>query len=149
MTKRGLILYLMGILVNFFGFFISHFVSGNLLGAWDVFPLVGGLLLFYVDILAFACLAFVLMSIVKKFELSNKKLIVIAVLMSIIGSLLRRFDFGICCKSHFRQFIGTTGGFTAFPLFNWFIFPIVGYVWCQYFIRARTSQDSLCYGRFA
>ena len=90
-----MILYLIGVLVNFFEFFIQHFVSVNFLGIWDVFPLVGGLLLFYVDILAFACLAFVLMGIVKKFELSNKKLIVIAVLMSIIGSLLRGFDFGM------------------------------------------------------
>ena len=135
-----MILYLIGVLVNFFEFFIPHFVSGNFLGAWDVFPLVGGLLLFCVDILAFACLAFVLMGIVKKFELSNKKLIVIAVLMSIIGSLLRGFDFGInVVNLIFANFIGTTGGFTAFSLFNWFIFPIVGYVWCQYFIRARTS----------
>lgn len=73
MTKRGLILYLMGILVNFFGFFISHFVSGNLLGAWDVFPLVGGLLLFCVDILAFTCLAFVIIGIVKKIRAFKQK----------------------------------------------------------------------------
>lgn len=39
-----------------------------------------------------------------------------------------------------RQFIGTAGGFTAFSLFNWFIFPIVGYVWCQYFIRAKDKS---------
>ena len=100
----------------------------------------GGLLLFCVDILAFAGMAFVLMGILKKFKFSNKKLIIVAVSLSIIGSLLRFTDFGnpdinlIC-----GHFFGTK--FTAFPLFNWFIFPIAGYIWGQYFIRAKDKRE--------
>ena len=75
-------------------------------------------------------------------ELSNKKLIVIALLMSIIGSLLRGTDLGIpVLNLIFGNFIGTAGGFTAFPLFNWFIFPIAGYIWGQYFIRAKDKGE--------
>lgn len=55
-------------------------------------PIAGGLLLFCVDILAFAGLSFILMGILKKFELSNKKLIVIALLMSIIDSFKNFVD---------------------------------------------------------
>ena len=104
------------------------------------FTIDGGLLLFCVDILAFAGMAFVLMGILKKFRFSNKKLIIVAVVLSIMGSMLRFTDFGnpdinlIC-----GHFFGTK--FTAFPLFNWFIFPIAGYIWGQYFIRAKDKTE--------
>ena len=146
MIKRGVNLFLLGILVNVFEFFIPHFVAGALLGKGDVFPIAGGLMLFCVDILAFAGLSFILMGILKKFEVSNKKLIVIAVVMSVIGTLLRDTDFGNpLVNLFFSYFIGTLGGFTAFPLFNWFIFPIAGYIWGQYFIRAKDKNEFFKY----
>ena len=92
MVKRGITLFLLGILVNVFEFFLPYYVCGTLLGSWDIFPIAGGLLLFCVDILAFAGLSFILMGILKKFELSNKKLIVIALLMSIIDSFKNFVD---------------------------------------------------------
>ncbi|MBE6499261.1 MAG: DUF1624 domain-containing protein [Methanobrevibacter thaueri] len=142
MVKRGVTLFLLGILVNIFEFFIPHFVAGALLGKADVFPIAGGLMLFCVDILAFAGLSFILMGFLKKFEFSNKKLIVIAVVMSVLGSLLKGIDFGIpVVNLFFSYFIGCSGGFAAFPLFNWFIFPISGYIWGQYFIRAKDKKE--------
>ena len=141
MIKRGVKLFLLGILVNIFEFILPCYVCGTLLGRWDVFPTVGGLLLFCVDILAFAGLAFILMGILKKFELSNKILIIIAVIMSLIGTFTRFTDFGSdIANLFFANFIGSTGGFGAFPLFNWFIFPIAGYIWGQYFIRAKDKN---------
>lgn len=138
MIRRGVILYLTGLLVNVFEFFLPGFVCGTLLGRWDVFPMAGGLLLFCVDILAFAGLAFILMGILKKFELSNKWMIVIAVAMSLIGTFTRGIDFGMpVLNLFFANFIGSAGGFGAFPLFNWFIFPVAGLIWGQYFIRAK------------
>ena len=81
------------------------------------------------------------MGILKKFELSDKWLIVIAVAMSVIGTLLRFTDFGVpLLNLFFGNFIGTECGFTAFPLFNWFIFPIAGIVWGHYFIRAKDKS---------
>lgn len=142
MVKRGVKLYLLGVLVNVFEFFIPHFVCGTLLGKWDIFPIADGLLLFCIDILAFAGLAFISMGILKKLELSNKKMIVIAVAMSIIGTLLIGVDFGSpVLNLFFAHFIGCKGGFTAFPLFNWLIFPVAGYVWGQYFIRAKDKGE--------
>ena len=142
MIKRGVILYLLGILVNVFEFILPHFVSGYLLGNWDAFPISDGFLLFCVDILAFAGLAFISMGILKKLEFSNKKLIIVAVLLSVIGTLLKGFDFGVpVLNLIFANFIGTAGGYTAFPLFNWLIFPVAGYIWGQYFIRAKDKKD--------
>ncbi|WP_458453240.1 heparan-alpha-glucosaminide N-acetyltransferase domain-containing protein [Methanobrevibacter sp.] len=138
MIKRGINLYLLGILVNIFEFFLPAYVCGTLLGKWNVFPTAGGLLLFCVDILAFAGLAFILMGILKKLELSNKWIIIIAVIMSLIGSAFRLTDFGSdILNLFFANFIGSAGGFSAFPLFNWFIFPVSGIVWGSYFIRAN------------
>ncbi len=142
MIKRGIKLYLLGILVNIFEFFIPHFLCGNLLGVWDVFPISGGLLLFCVDILAFAGLAFILMGILKKFELSNRWMIVVAVVLSLLGTLLKGTDFGNDILNLVAaNFIGSAGGFSAFPLFNWFIFPVAGYIWGQYFIRAKDKGE--------
>ena len=82
------------------------------------------------------------MGILKKLELSNRQLIIIAVIMSLIGSFTRFVDFGVpVINLFFANFIGSKGGFGAFPLFNWFIFPIVGYVWGQYFIRAKDKKE--------
>ena len=142
MVKRGVKLYLLGILVNVFEWFIPHFLSGTLLGNWDAFTISGGLMLFCVDILAFAGWSFILMGILKKFEVSNKKMIVIAVVMSILGFLLKNVDTGVpVLELILDDFIGAKGGFTAFPLFNWFIFPVGGYIWGQYFIRAKVKED--------
>ena len=134
MVKRGVKLYLLGILVNVFEWFIPHFLSGALLGNWDAFIIRDGLMLFSVDILAFTGLSLIAMGILKKFEVSNKKLIVIAVVMSIIGILSDGVDFeNIILDLIFANFIGTAGKFTAFPLFNWFIFPIAGqFQWRKY-----------------
>lgn len=142
MIRRGAILYLLGILVNIFEFFIPNFLSGTLLGNWDAFPIQGGLLLFCVDILAFAGLAFIFIGILKKMDLSNSNMAIVAVVLSVIGSLTRGTDFGVTFLNLFvSDFIGTQGGFTAFPLFNWLIFPIAGYIWGQYFIRAKDKGD--------
>ena len=108
--KKRCKLYLLGILVNIFEFFLPGFVCGTLLGRWDIFPMAGGLLLFCVDILAFAGLAFILMGILRKFDLSNKWLVIIAVVMSLAGTFLRGTDFGMpILNLFFANFIGSAG----------------------------------------
>lgn len=146
MIKRGIILYLLGLLVNVFEFFLPHYLAGYLGVNAEAFPLFGGLIIFCVDILAFAGLAFILMGILRKFEVSNKAMIIIAVIMSLIGSFTIGIDFGIpAVCSFFGHFIGAKNGHTAFPLFNWFIFPVAGYVWGQYFIRAKDKREFFKY----
>ena len=140
MIKRGITLYLLGMLVNVFEYFVPYFLAGALGLDATPFEIYGGLVLFVVDILAFAGWAFVLMGVLKKFELSNKKLIIVAVALSLLGTLLRGTDFGNnVVNAFFGNFFGTA--FTAFPLFNWFIFPIAGCVWGQYFIRAKDKSE--------
>ncbi len=146
MIRRGVTLFLAGIVVNIFEFFIPYYVYGFLFGSWDVFTIAGGLLLFCIDILAFAGLTFILLGILKKLEISNRNLLILAIAMSIIGSLLRYTDFGVpVLNLLFGYFIGTKGGFTAFPLLNWFIIPVAGYLWGQYFSRAKNKRQFFKY----
>ncbi len=186
MIKRGVHLFLLGILVNVFEFYLPCYVCGTLLGKWDIFPTAGGLLLFCVDILAFAGIAFILIGILKRLKLSNKQFIIVAVIMSLIGTFIRFTNFGFdvspffahtfgisgqlesfplfneflypfatfasgnemglnAINLFFANFVGSEGKFGAFPVFNWFIFPIAGYIWGQYFIRAKDKGEFFKY----
>lgn len=141
MIKRGIKLFLIGLLVNIFSFIFPHFLSQYLLNSGDLFPIFGGLVLFYVDILGFAGLSFVILGIFKKINLSNKQLLATGIILSIIGSFLRFGDFGSAqLNILFGYFIGTQSEFTAFPLFNWLIIPISGYVYGHYFIRVKDKS---------
>ena len=72
---------------------------------------------------------------------SNKQMILFAVTLSLIGSFERMVVFDSNIKNLLLgYFIGTDVHFTTFPFFNWFIFPVAGYVWGQYFIRAYKER---------
>ena len=141
MIKRGIKLFLLGLLVNLFSLIIPHYLSVCLLNSDNLLPIYGGLALFYVDILPFAGLSFVILGIFKKMNLSNKQLLAIGVILSILGFLLRFSDFGSAYLNLiFGYFIGTDYAFTAFPLFNWLIFPIAGCIYGYYFIRTTDKS---------
>ena len=141
MIKRGVKLFLLGLLVNVLSFIIPHFLLQSIFNAGNLMPIFGGLILFYVDILEFAGLAFIVLGIFKKMNLSNKQLLLAGVIFSVLGFLLRFSDFGsIALNIFFGYFIGTFYKFTAFPLFSWIIFPIAGYVYGHYFIRTKDKS---------
>ena len=141
MIKRGISLLILGILVNVGEFISAHFLSGFLLNDWTTFPIYGGLMLFAVDILAFAGMSFIVFGIFKKLNLSNMQMLLIAFALSIVGSLMRMsvFEYNYI-NLLLGYLIGTDVQFTTFPFFNWFIFPVAGYVWGQYYIRAYKDR---------
>ncbi len=141
MIKRGVKLFLLGLLVNLFSFINPHFLSQYLLNSGNLFPILEGLKLFYVDILEFAGLAFVVIGIFKKMNFSKKQLLAVAIILSILGFIFRFSDFGsMQLNLIFGYFIGTDYEFTAFPLFTWLLFPITGYVYGYYFIRTKDKS---------
>ena len=141
MIKRGIKLFLLGLLVNIFSLIIPHYLSEYLFNLGYLLPIYGGWEIFYVDILEFAGLSFVILGIFKKMNLSNKQLLAVGVLLSILGFLFRFSDFGsIPLNILFGYFIGTDYAFTAFPLFNWLIFPIAGCIYGYYFMRTTDKS---------
>lgn len=63
LIKRGLKLLIMALFVNICEAIIPHFLSGILLGNSDAFPIYGGLIIFYCDILFFASFSLILIDI--------------------------------------------------------------------------------------
>ena len=144
LIKRGIKLMLLGLVVNVGEFLLPNFLAGKLLGKWDIFPTAGGLLLFCIDILAFAGMAMILIGVLKKLKLSSKQMVMVAFAMSIIGTLLRFHDFGSDVPNLIAgYFIGSAGGFTAFPLFNWFIFPAAGMFFGEWYMRCCDKKKLL------
>ena len=141
MIKRGIKLFILGLLVNSFSFIIPHFLSQYLLNSSQILPIFDGLLLFYVDILEFTGLSFVILGVFKKINISNKQLLAVGIILSILGFLLRFSDFGnISLNIMFGYFIGTDYKYTSFLLFSWIIFPISGYIYGHYFIRVKDKS---------
>lgn len=144
LIRRGIKTMLLGMVVNIGEFFIPHYLAGKLLGAWDIFPIAGGLLLFCVDILAFAGLAMILTGVFRKLNVSSGQIVIIALVLSAIASFVRFHDFGSNVLNLIAgYFIGSVGGFTAFPLFNWFIFPAAGLFCGEYYIRCNNKRKLL------
>ena len=144
LIKRGIKLMLLGLVVNVGEFILPHFLAGKLLGEWDIFPIAGGLLLFCIDILAFAGMAMILVGVLRKLKLSAKQIVIVALVLSIAGWILRFHDFGSNVPNLIAgYFIGSAGGFTAFPLFNWFVFPAAGLLFGEYYIRCNNKKKLL------
>ena len=140
LIKRGVELLLLGYFVNI-GAQILPNVLDNMLNI--PIPQFTILSLFKVDILIFAGIAFILIGILKLFNISNKKMLILAIIFSIIGSFVCFVDFNnIFLNYFFGYFIGTIlHQCTAFPLFNWFIFPVAGMVYGSYFIRVKDKSQ--------
>ena len=144
LIRRGIKLMLLGTVVNVGEFFLPHYLSGALLGMWDVFPIAGGLLLFCIDILAFAGMALISIGILKRLKLSDRVLLVVAIAMSVIGSFIRFTDTGSDITNLIAgYFFGSAGGFTAFPLFNWFIIAVSGYLFGKRYIACSDRRKLL------
>ncbi len=144
LIRRGIKLMLLGLVVNVGEFFVPHYLAGRLLGEWDIFPIAGGLLLFCIDILAFAGMAMILIGVCKRLKLSSRQIIVLALVLSVIGWTLRFHDFGGNVQNLIAgYFVGSAGGFTAFPLCPWFIFPAAGILFGEYYIRCNDKKRFL------
>ena len=136
MIKRAIRLLFADYFINIIKFLIPFFIAGFFINEWDILDIYGGLIIFVNDILAFAALSLILLAIFKKFNFSYKKILFIAILMSVFGSFLRNMDFNNPMMNIFiGYFIGTKIDFSYFPLFNWFIFPAFGILYGDYFSR--------------
>lgn len=147
LIKRGISLMILGLVVNVGEFFLPHFLAGKLLGASyaEIFPIAGGLLLYCIDILAFAGMAFIVIGMFKKLKMKPAFMILIALVFSVTGWILRERDLGNDVLNLVAgYFFGSAGGFTAFPLFNWLIFPTCGILFGEYYSRCNNKKKLLC-----
>ncbi len=130
--KRGVSIFLLGYLLNFIRDGIPMILL-TLLGeeTWSSSIVIT----LCTDIMPFAGLALLLFGLLKKLKLSDGAVFAVALGMSVLGSFLRFFDFGNpILNSIAGLFIGTVDpdmedGMACFPLLNWFIIVVIGYLY--------------------
>ncbi len=127
--KRGIKIFIISYILNILRFVLPTCL-GYLYGE-DVTNLVIGSLL-YTDIMQFAGLALLLYGLLKKLNIDDLTLIIIALIMSIIGSFIRFIDYGPYWLNEIIGLILPTKDegfyeyFAPFALFNWFIIVVFG-----------------------
>lgn len=130
---RGVKLLTFGQALNIFRYAIPYQLYWSFTG--DDLYLRSQALNFSSDIMQFAGLAFILVALTKQMKLSCVQTLLLAILMSLVGSLLAGVQTG--CYA-FDQLLGMFWGTETesyFPLFNWFLFVAAGRVFGKWYRR--------------
>ncbi len=125
LIKRGIIIYLLGYVLNFFCYGIYALIDGLIEGEFveeTIEALIGQ------DIFHFAGLALILTGFLKSIKLKDIYILIISLVLSLVGYFLAFtyngnsfiLDFIIC------HFVYTDGVCSCFSLFHWYIFVAFG-----------------------
>jgi len=154
MAKRGLKLLLIGFLLNVCRFIIPYMIGYGVTGDAERFLTPLPYFVFGNDVLQFAGLAMLCIALMMKLKTPKWTMLVIALAMSVTGSLFRSVDLGNnVLNVIFGWFIGTedsTGQVTIvsyFPLLNWLIVPVCGY--CFGWLLQRVKDKTRFYLSFS
>lgn len=148
MMLRGLTLFVIGILLNFFRagllLIIGRIMDPSLVLIKDIIYQI-----FQVDILIFAGLSLILFGALRKIRTPIWVILIVSIAFSIVGTIFNGYDLGnefLNCLV--GLFIGTTGDIafntpSCFPLCNWFIIVVVGYLFAE--ALKRTTNKNYFY----
>jgi len=134
---RGLKLLTIGQVLNLFRYALIFPVKALLESDCDFRPAQA--LNFSSDIMQLAGLSFILMGLLRKFELKNWVILIIAVVMNICGMLLAGVQTGCYAFDQFLGFFWGTDTESFFPLFNWFIFVAAGKCFGSFYKRLENK----------
>lgn len=144
-AKRGLKLWITGFVLNLCRYTLP-FLLGYLITS-DYNQFIAPLLYrtFCIDMLQFAGLAMMAMAVLGHFKISDAWMFLISFVMSIAGMFLNGADVGTPWENILLGFlIGTEDAagmvFTDFPLLNWLIVPVSGYIFGKYLIRVKNKD---------
>lgn len=142
--RRGVRIFILGYIFNICQC-IAHYITMNIVvgNYHDMEELLYSA--FDIDIMQFAGLAFMLMALFKKLNLSKWIMLLISFLMSVVATLINGIDVGIPALNiivgHFFGVEDVSGNVLSdFPLFNWFILVVSGFVFAGYLIRVKNKN---------
>lgn len=97
------------------------------------------------DILQFAALAMLMMGLFVRLRLSCGMMFGISLLMSVLGTCFCEIDVGNPLGNIFLGYffgIEDAAGmvFSDFPLFNWMIIPVCGYIFAQFLLHVKNKN---------
>lgn len=133
LAKRGIHLILIGFLLNICRFFIPYMIGYAVTGDAEQFLVTLPYWVFGNDVLMFAGLAMLCFAFFRKFNFPKWAMFSIALGFSIIGTLVRGTDLGndvlnIICGWFFGTVNEADCIISDFPLLNWLIIPVCGYI---------------------
>lgn len=154
LIKRGAKLLLYGYILNAVRYCVPELLNAMITGDMSLLRENWMMDLFETDILQFAGLALMLFGLLKKLKASDLVMVIVALIMSVLGSFLRNFDLGamlgvteeapnLIINQIAAPFVGTTYlsdpelELSCFPLLNWFIFVVAGYLFAKALQRCK------------
>lgn len=145
--RRGIKIGIIGIILNVFRYLIPSLIGYSITGDADKYITELPYLFFGNDILQFASLAMILMSLLLYLKLNPPKIMGISLVMSVIGTLFRSVDLHNNALNVIAgHIIGieTVSGdpyiYSDFPLMIWFVFYAFGYLFGYYYQRLRDKE---------
>ena len=136
--KRGIKLFLLGYILNFFRYGIYALIEGVISGEFNPQTLEA---LFCPDIFQFAGLAMILTGVLKKLRLNEVHILFVGILMSVAGSFLVLIDTGNYVENLLLgHIITTTEDTSCFALLNWYIFVAIGMMF-SVIVRRMENTD--------
>lgn len=140
---RGVKIYLLGYVLNFFRYGIFNLTEAIFTGEFRSDMLEA---LFGMDILQFAGLALIFTGILKKLKLREIHMLAIAGVLSVIGSVIPAIDTGNFAGNWLLgHFVYTDPEACTFVFFNWYIFVAIGMVFGS--ILRKTEDTDRLYKR--
>ncbi len=136
-AKRGVMLFIIGYLLNFCRNGIYYAIYYWTQGEWDIPELIYQS--FNGDILHFAGLTFLLVALFKKIKMPVLTMGGVAIIMQIAGWLLSKY---VPVSGTLSYVVGHFyyAEKCCFPLLQWFIFPVAGIIFAKY-LRHVTDKD--------
>ena len=145
LALRGLKLIGYGLLLNLFRivipFLIGWLITGNAAQYLDSLPF----LTFGNDVLMLAGLCLLSLALVKRLRVPTWGMFAIALILSVVGTLLRGTDLNndvmnVICGWFFGTVSARNYIYSDFPLFNWLIVPTCGYIFGELLRRVRDKR---------
>lgn len=146
LCRRGLWLLFLGYLLNFFRATLPLLVASPwidpelpILEGENVFY-VALRMLFVVDILPFAGLAFLFFALVKKFNANNTSVFILGLSLGLLEQLIPQFNTGNDILNELAGLFVWVDHDTAFPFLSWIHYPILGYLFAEALIRCKDKN---------
>lgn len=148
-ARRGIKLGIIGFALNICRFLIPFLIGYAISGDYDKYIDPLPYRVFGNDILQFACLAMLFIALLVSLHLSDVIMFFICLGMSLLGTFLSGIDVGNPFGNIILGYImGTEDAagkvFSDFPLLNWMIIPISGYIFGKWLLRVKDKK--LFYG---
>ena len=145
LLKRGLQMLLFGFLLNICRFLIPYLIGYAITGDVEQYLTPLPYHFFGDDVLQFAGLAMLALSLMIYLKLPKRAMFAIALALSVTGSFIRGVDFhNDVLNIAMGWFIGTENEaglvISDFPFLNWLLVPVCGYIFGWYLQRVKDKK---------